>query len=121
MFVGGVVDGEIHDDPDAPLMGGGQKGAEILHRPVLGIDAVIVRDVVFVVAGGGHDRHEPDAVAAQIPDIVQLFREAVEIAHAVAVAVGEGPDEHLVPLPVFVVDPRRRVPDRRVPCCRFGR
>ena len=112
MVGGGVVHHEVDDDVDAPLVGRLQEGLEVLHGTVLGIDGHVVCHVVFVIAGGGHDGHEPDARAAQVRvggrvtvvDVVQPLRQALEVANAVAVAVVKAVDEDLVAAAVVVVD-----------------
>ena len=52
MLVGGVVDDEIDDDADAALLAAMGELDEIAERAVARIDAVIVGDVVAVVAPG---------------------------------------------------------------------
>ena len=50
MLVGGVVDDEIDDDADAALLGAVGELDEVAERAVARIDAVVVGDVVAVVA-----------------------------------------------------------------------
>ena len=50
MLVGGVIDHEIDDDADAALLGAVGELDEIAERAVARIDAVVVRNVVAVVA-----------------------------------------------------------------------
>jgi len=49
-----------------------------------------------MIRGRGIDRHEPDAPDAQILEVIQFFRDAVEIADAVSVAVAERTDEDFI-------------------------
>src|SRR5215216_2144463 len=54
------------------------------------MDAVVVADVVAVVQVRRRvDRHRPDAVHAELADVVEAIDESDEIARAVAVAVTE--------------------------------
>ncbi len=106
MLVGGVVDDQLDHHLHAALMGGVENLLEIVHGAVAGIDVDIVGDVVAVVAQGrGKERQQPDAGDAKILQIVQLREQAAEVADAVAVGVGEGPD-------VQLVDDRVLVPQR---------
>ena len=95
VFVAGVVYHQIHDELHAPLMDTLEDLAEGFHAAELRRDVHIVCNVIAAVrTGRGIDGGEPDAVAAETLDIVQLLQHAPEIAHAVAVAVLEaaGPD-----------------------------
>jgi len=63
--VGGVVEHEVEDDMDAALMCFSQQGVEILHRAKLGVDGVVIGNVIAEVAvWGGVDGREPDPVDA---------------------------------------------------------
>ncbi len=97
VLVGGVVGDEVHDDPQAQRVGVAdqrvrvQQGAEHrVHRPVVG----------HVVAGvglrGGVERREPDGVHAEVAQVGQTAADAGQVAHAVAVGVGETARVHLV-------------------------
>ena len=92
-----VVDRQIEDDAHPARMRLGEHGAHIRERSVFRVDIVIIRHIVFVVAGGGHDRHEPDPAAAERGNIVELFRDAAEIADPIPVAVVKRADEDLIP------------------------
>ncbi len=106
-----MVKNEVDDEPDIARMAGVQQYLKILQRAVGRVDCGVVRYVVFMVGGRGHNRHEPDAVEAQIGvglvvavvDIVELLRDSVEIADAVAVAVVKRADEDFVVGAVVVV------------------
>src|ERR671910_311132 len=70
---------------------------EIGQRPVAGIDPVVVRDVVAVVAAGSRLKgREPQGVDAQALEVVEAAAEPLEVAAAVAVAVEEGLDVEAV-------------------------
>ena len=72
MLVGGVVDDEIDEHADAALLGAVGELDEIAERAVARIDAVVVGDVVAVVAcGRGLERHQPDRGDAEAVQIVE--------------------------------------------------
>ncbi len=72
-------------------MGLAQEGSEVPHVAVGGIDVAVVGDVVAVVLQRrGIKRQQPDGRGPQVLQIVELLREASEIADAVAVAVVKG-------------------------------
>jgi hypothetical protein len=97
MLVGGVIDHEFGNDPHAALLGFLDEALEILHRPEIGIDRAVIRDVVAVVAAGrGIERQQPQRGDAKLLQIAELLGQAREIADAVIVAVGKGLDVELV-------------------------
>ena len=111
MLVAGVVDDQIHHQLHAAVMYALQHLFEGLHAAEFRGDIHVIGDVIAAVrAGGGVNGGEPDTVASQGLDVVQLFQHAPEIAHAISVAVLEaaGPDliEHhvLVPAAAFHAD-----------------
>ena len=108
MLVGGMVDDELGDDPEAAPVRFADELAEVGAGAVVRVDPVIVGDVVAVVAQRRRiERQQPDRVDAEILDVVELLGEAGEIADAVAVAVVERLD-------VELVDDRVLVPERIV-------
>ena len=85
MLIGGVVQHHFDDHANAALMGSLEKGFEIVERAVAGMDGGVVGDVVAVVAQRRREkRHEPDGIDPQLLQIVELLREAPEIANAIA-------------------------------------
>src|SRR5450432_2011471 len=65
--------------------------------------AGVVRDIVAVIAQRRwEERKQPDAGYAQVLKVIQLLREAFEIAHAVVVAVKESFDVGFIDDGVFV-------------------
>ena len=111
MLVRGVVQHHFDDDADSALVRGVQETLEIVQGAVAGMDRGVVGDVVAVVAQRRREKgHQPDGVDAQILQIIQLLREAAEVADAVAVAVVKRADVDLIDDRVLV--PKRLV-DRR--------
>src|SRR5262249_50740395 len=103
MLVGCVVEDEVGDDAHAALVGGRGEGGEFLDRSQGRMNAVEVGDVVAVVLERGRvNRHEPEAIDAQVAEIVELFGEAAEVAVTVGVAVEETADGNLVEYGVLV-------------------
>ena len=103
MLVTGVIDHQIHDDLHVPFMGTVQHLFEGLHAAEFRSDVHIVGDVIAAVGtGGGVDGGEPDAVTAQGLDVIQLFVDAPQVTHAVAVTVLEGTGPYLIEYLVFV-------------------
>ena len=104
VLVAGVVHHQIHNDLHAPLMGALQHLFEPIHAAELRRDVPVIGDIVPAVRPRrGIQRRKPDAVHPQAFDVVQLFVHALQIAHAVAVAILEAarPDliEHHVLIP----------------------
>ena len=97
VLVGGMIDDEFGDDPQAAPLGLDDEAAEILHGPEIGIDGAVVGDVVAVVAAGrGIERQQPQRGDAEVLQIAELLGQAREIADAVIVAVGKGLDVKLI-------------------------
>ena len=97
VLVGGVVDHQVGDDAHAAAVGRVEEALEVRQRAVVGVDRAVVGDVVAVVAQGrGVERQEPEAVDAQVLEVVELLGEPGEVADAVAVAVVERADVQLV-------------------------
>ena len=97
MLVGRVVDHEVGDDPDAARVRGLGQRLEVGDGADRGVDLAKIGDVVAVVLQGrGVDGHQPEAVDAQLLEVVELRRQADQVAVAVAVGVVETPDVDLV-------------------------
>ena len=90
VLVAAVVDYQVHDQLDPPLMHPGQHLLEVRYGAELGHDVAVVADVVaIVVVGRLVDRVQPDHIHAQALDIIQLLDDPPQIADAVAIAVPE--------------------------------
>ena len=100
-----MVDDEIDDHADAERLRVIHEVDEVAERAVLVVDAVVVGDVVAVVAvGRGIERLQPDAGDAEPREVVEPAHQPFEIADAVAVGV-------LVLLDVEAVDDGVLVPE----------
>ena len=90
MFNGGVVHHHIEDDFHPAFMDFFYQLQGISHRPVFGGDGLIIGDVVSEVRlRRGEEGRAPDGFKSQIADVVQLLKDALNVADAVAVAVVE--------------------------------
>ncbi len=97
VLVAGVVGHDVHEHPDAALPRRRDEAVEVVERAELRGDGAEVRDVVAPVRiGRDGDRREPDAVDAEPLQVVEVLDDAGDVAHAVGVAVGEGPRVDLV-------------------------
>ena len=97
VLVGGVIEDELGDDPQPAPLRLADELLEVRQRPVVGMHAEKVRDVVPVVAEGGRiEGQEPDRGHAEVLEVVQLLGQALEVAFSVLVAVGERADVELV-------------------------
>src|SRR5471032_3509822 len=97
MLVGGVVDHQFGDDPQAALVGFGNKPLGIGHGPVVAVHATVLGNVIAVVAAWrGVERQEPDGVHAQVGDVIELGDQPGKITDAVVVGVEIGFDVNLI-------------------------
>ena len=102
-LVGGVVGDQIGDDPQAAPVGFFHQGAQVVHRAIVGMDAVEIAHIVPVVAQRrGIDGQHPQAVDAQVAQVVELRGQAGQVADAIATAVGKGADEYFVEYGILV-------------------
>ena len=97
VLVGGVVEHQLGDDPQAPTVGLLQEALERLEVAVARVDVAVVGDVVAVVAQRRRvEGQDPEGGDAELLEVVELGGEAVEVADAVAVGVAEGTHVQLV-------------------------
>src|SRR5690242_1223069 len=88
MLVGGMVDDKVNNHPDAAHAGLAGELDEVTQRTEPGIHAVVIGDIVAIVAiGGGVERKEPDTADTDAREIVESSGQAREISDTVAVAV----------------------------------
>ena len=115
MLIGGVIDDELGDDADPAAMRLGDEPIEILERAVARMDVLVVRDVVPVVAERRRvERQQPETVDPEPLEVLQLLREAGEVADAVVGAVEERADVRLIDDGVLVPQRIVRIGHRRV-------
>ena len=109
---GGVVEHQVENHRNAPLLAGSHEIVKILQRAKLGVDAIIVHDIILMVSGGRMDGGQPDAAHTQLLQIVQLRGDAVQVTHSVPVGIAEGIDKNFIKggiaaLLILQVHPRR--------------
>ncbi len=97
VLVAGVVHDEVDDHPHAAGVRGVGELHEVGEVAELRQHRGVVGHVVPAVAQRrGEERGEPEAVDPEPLEVVELGREPLEVPDPVAVAVLEGPHQHLV-------------------------
>ena len=90
MFVGAVIDHEIHQNIQITLMCFLKKPIHIRHGSETGVDLSVIRDIIALIRQWGHiNRRKPDDIDTQILQIVKFADDARQITDAVSVAVAE--------------------------------
>jgi hypothetical protein len=88
-----MINHEVDEDAHAALLGAVGKFDKIAEGAVTRIDAVVIGDVIAVVATGrGLERHQPDRRDAEAVQIVQPAHQPLEIADPVAIGIHVGAD-----------------------------
>jgi hypothetical protein len=86
IFIGRVVEHHFEHNMQIVLLRLGQQMVEILERSVLRIDCFVVGDVIPEIdLRRWIDGREPDGVHAEMLQIVEVLRDAVQVANAVAI------------------------------------
>jgi hypothetical protein len=81
-----VVEHHVEHNMQIVLLRLGQQMVEILERSVLRIDCFVVGDVIPEIdLRRWIDGREPDGVHAEMLQIVEVLRDAVQVANAVAI------------------------------------
>ena len=81
---------QVQQHMHSPLVCFGKQALQILVRAVPGRDAVIIRHIIPRVAEGRQEAGvDPQRVAAQPPDIVQLVDDPLKIADTVGIGIKE--------------------------------
>jgi len=90
MLVGAVVDHQLGDDLEVAGVGRMDEGAEVSQGAVIGMDVLIVGNIVAIIAQGrGIKGHEPQRVHPQFLEIVQPLDQTPEITDAILAAVAK--------------------------------
>ena len=86
----GVGEDQVGDDAQAQAVGLVDQDVEVRERAEDRIDVAVVRDVVAeILHRRGEEGRQPDGVDPQGGDVVEVVGDALQIADAVAVRVGE--------------------------------
>jgi hypothetical protein len=97
VLVGAVVRDDVDDDLQAVPVGAREQVAEVAEGAVTRVDATVVGDVVPAVGPGrGEEGRQPERVDAEPREMAEAVGDAAQIAHAVAVGVGEAGHVDLV-------------------------
>src|SRR5215207_8514837 len=97
MLIGSVLHDQIDDDANAALAGRSREVDEVAERAEPSIHAVIVHYVVTAVALRARiEGHQPHTCDAEPCEIVELARQSVEVAHAIAIRIEEGADVYAI-------------------------
>ncbi|KKQ36716.1 MAG: hypothetical protein US53_C0041G0003, partial [Candidatus Woesebacteria bacterium GW2011_GWA1_37_7] len=90
VLVAGMVDHQVQQDADAVGSGRPDKFPHVLHAAELGVDGLVVADVIAViVVWRGIHRANPDRVDAQVRQVGDAPDDAPQVANSIAVAVLE--------------------------------
>ena len=91
MFHRSMSRNQIQQHMHAPLMRLRKQPLRILVGAVSGRNGIIVRHIIAGVPEGGYEAGiQPEGVAAQLPDIIQLFDHTRQIPDSIAVGVQKG-------------------------------
>ena len=97
MLVARVIDDQIHDKLHPALVQAVQNSPECLHAAVFRCNVHVIRNIIAAVRAGRRiERREPDAVNAELLQIVELLQYPPQIADPVAVSVAEAPGPDLI-------------------------
>jgi len=103
MLVGGVIEDQVGNDPQATPVSLVEHGFEVIQRAIVGMDAVEIGHVIAIVEQGrGVDGQQPNTVYPQFLQVIELLDQALEITMTIAVAIEEGPGIQLIEDRVFV-------------------
>ena len=67
-----MVDDQIEDDFHISLCCLSDQAFHIRHRPIGGVDRIVIGHIILVIRRGGMDGHHPDRIASQVGDIIEL-------------------------------------------------
>lgn len=102
VLVGSMVQNQVEDDMDAAFVGFSEQAVKILQVPEFGIDGVVIRNIIAEVdirrrINGG----EPNAVDAELPQVVEVLDDACQITDTVRITVLKGTRVNLVDNAIF--------------------
>src|SRR5918994_1381478 len=103
MSIRRVVERQLDDDLDAPIVRGRQKSLEVVERSVVRMDLPKIGHIISIVTQGGRKEGEqPQTSDTEILDVIETPQEALEVADSVAVTVDKRADVQLVDDGIFV-------------------
>jgi len=102
MLAGCVIQDHVDDEPDPAFARLFDELFRVFHRSEIGVDRLVIRNVVpVIVIGRRIKRADPDRAAAEFLHVIEFFDDPGEIANAVAVRVTETPRVDLINDAVF--------------------
>ena len=97
VLVGGVVEHQFGNHAQAPAFGFLHEILEILDVAVRRVDGIVVGNVVAIIAQRRRIKwQQPDCRHAQFFEVVQFLDQALEVADAIAIAVGKSLDVQFI-------------------------
>ena len=88
MLVGTVIQHQVHDDVNVAAVSFVKEQVKILHTAKLRVYVEIVRDVIAKIHIGGRvDWRKPDAVDAEVFEIVQALDDTLQIPDSIRVGI----------------------------------
>ena len=91
MFIRGMVDHQVHDDPDSPLLCLSQEFFHIGHVPKDVSNGLIIRNIITVVIHGRLvNRREPDGRDPQFLQVIQLTDNPLQVTDSIPITVHKG-------------------------------
>ena len=97
MLVARMINDQIHDKLHPALVKTLQNGPKRFHAAVFRCNVHVIRNIIAAVRAGRRiERREPDAVNAELLQIVELLQYPPQIADPVAVSVAEAPGPDLI-------------------------
>src|SRR5258708_34585276 len=98
-----MVQHQVGDDFNAAPVSAIQKILEIAQCAVIRVNSVIIGDIVAIIFEWGWvGGHNPQAVDAQLLEVIELARQALNISVAIGIAVKKGAYVHLIEDRIFV-------------------
>jgi len=97
VLIRGVADYQLGEDANAPSVRLLDQAAKVVHRSIVRMDAVVVGDVITIVAQRrGVHRQKPQTGDAEALDVRKLFDQPWDVADSIRVRIVERADVHLV-------------------------
>jgi hypothetical protein len=97
VLVGGVVGDQVDQHPDTAPAGFLDQSVDVGEGTEVGVDGAVVSDVVAVVGQRrAVEREQPEAVNAEVCEVIQFAGQPSQIAEAIAIRVAERLDIHAV-------------------------
>ena len=88
VFIGSVIDNEIHQDLDAAFVCLGKQFFVVFHCSVVFVDLLIIRDIVtIVILWRLKHRRNPQHIYAKFFQIIKFLYDSSDISNAISIAV----------------------------------